>query len=39
VISLPKDVDAEKAKATFRDGVLVVRIPVQKPRGVSVKVE
>ena len=39
VISLPKDVDAEKAKATFRDGVLVVRIPVQKPKGVSVKVE
>ena len=39
VISLPKDVDAEKAKATFRDGVLVVRIPVQKPKGVAVKVE
>jgi len=39
VISLPKDVDAEKAKATFRDGVLVVKIPVQKPKGVAVKVE
>ena len=39
VISLPKDVDAEKAKATFRDGVLVVRIPIQKPKGVAVKVE
>ncbi|RLG03634.1 MAG: hypothetical protein DRN60_01065 [Thaumarchaeota archaeon] len=39
VISLPKDVDAEKAKATFRDGILVVKIPVQKPKGVAVKVE
>ncbi|OYT67429.1 MAG: hypothetical protein B6U65_03390 [Candidatus Wolframiiraptor sp. EX4484-121] len=39
VVPLPKDVDAERAKAAFRDGVLVVRIPVQKPKGVAVKVE
>ena len=39
IISLPKDVDAEKAKATFKDGVLIVKIPIQKPRGVAVKVE
>ena len=39
VVPLPKDVDAERAKATFRDGVLLVKIPVQKPRGVAVKVE
>jgi len=39
VVPLPKDVDAERAKATFRDGVLVVKIPVQRPRGVAVKVE
>lgn len=38
-LSLPKPVEVEKAKARYRDGVLVVRMPIQRPRGVAVKVE
>lgn len=38
-LPLPRKVEAGEAKAVYRDGVLVVRIPVQKPKGVSVKIE
>lgn len=38
-LRLPRPVEAEKAKAVYRDGVLVVRVPVEAARGVKVKVE
>lgn len=38
-ISLPREVDPAAAKATYRDGVLVLRVPVQKPKGVRIEIE
>ena len=31
MITLPSDIDAEKAKAEFKDGVLEMTLPKQKP--------
>ena len=39
VIELPKEVDPSKGTAAYRDGVLVIRLPVQRPRGVKVEIE
>lgn len=38
-LRLPRSIEAEKAKATYRDGVLIVRVPIQTVRGVRVRVE
>ncbi len=38
-LTLPRRVEADEAKATYRDGVLVVKAPISSARGVSVKVE
>jgi len=39
ILQLPRRVEAGAAKAVYRDGVLVVRIPFEKPKGVAVKIE
>lgn len=38
-IELPKEVEAAGGSAVYRDGVLVVRLPVQRPKGVKVEIE
>lgn len=38
-LNLPKWVDPNLAKAVYRDGVLVLELPVQKPKGIHVKIE
>jgi len=38
-LTLPKDVDPSGAKAIYQDGVLVIELPIQRPKGVQVKVE
>ena len=38
-IPLPEAVDPSGAKAAYRDGVLILRLPVQKPKGVKIEVE
>ncbi|MCS7126062.1 MAG: Hsp20/alpha crystallin family protein [Aigarchaeota archaeon] len=38
-IVLPKKVRGEDAKAVYRDGILIVKAPIEKPKGVEIKVE
>ncbi|RLG02736.1 MAG: hypothetical protein DRN61_04915 [Thaumarchaeota archaeon] len=38
-IELPKEVEPTGGSATYKDGVLIVRLPVQKPKGVRVEIE
>lgn len=38
-IELPKEVELASGSAAYRDGVLIVRLPVQKPKGVKVEIE
>jgi len=38
-LSLPEEVDPNLAKATYRDGILLVELPIQKPKGIPVKIE
>ncbi|RLG07113.1 MAG: hypothetical protein DRN65_04100 [Thaumarchaeota archaeon] len=38
-LSLPKEVDPNLAKATYREGILLIELPIQKPKGVQVKIE
>jgi HSP20 family protein len=38
-IELPRDVDPSAAKAIYRDGVLILRLPAQKPKGVKIEIE
>jgi len=39
VIELPKEVEPSQGKAIYLDGILVVRLPVRRPRGVKVEIE
>ncbi len=39
VLQLPRKIEADSAKAVYRDGVLVVRASLAKPKGVKVKIE
>jgi len=38
-IELPRDVEPSAAKAIYREGILILRIPFQKPKGVRVEIE
>lgn len=38
-MELPRDVDPSAARAIYRDGVLILRLPVQKPKGVKIAIE
>jgi len=38
-IELPKEVEPTGGSAAYKDGVLIVRLPVQKPKGVKVEIE
>ena len=38
-IELPKEVEPTGGSATYRDGVLIARLPIQKPKGVKVEIE
>jgi len=38
-IELPRDVDPSAARAIYREGILILRIPVQKPKGVKIEIE
>lgn len=38
-IELPREVDPSTAKAMYRDGVLILRFPVQRLKGVEIKIE
>jgi len=38
-IELPRDVDPSAARALYREGILILRIPVQKPKGVKIEIE
>lgn len=38
-IELPRETDPSAAKASYRDGVLILRLPVQKPKGIEIKIE
>ena len=39
VVDLPEEVDPEAGTASYVDGILVVRLPVKKPKGVKVEIE
>ena len=38
-LSLPKSVDPSGAKAMYKEGILILELPLQKPKGVQVKIE
>lgn len=38
-VTLPVKIEEKDAKAIYKDGVLVIKAPVKKPKGVSIKVE
>ncbi|MEN2974284.1 MAG: Hsp20/alpha crystallin family protein [Candidatus Caldarchaeales archaeon] len=38
-IMLPRKVRGEDAKAVYRDGLLIAKIPIEKPKGITVKIE
>jgi len=39
VVELPEEVDPEAGTASYVDGILVVRLPAKKPKGVKVEIE
>ncbi|HDD66092.1 MAG TPA: Hsp20/alpha crystallin family protein [Nitrososphaeria archaeon] len=39
VVDLPEEVDPEAGTASYVDGILVVRLPAKKPKGVKVEIE
>lgn len=39
LIELPRDVDPSAARAIYREGVLILRLPVQKPKGMRIAIE
>lgn len=38
-LPLPKPVEAEGARATYRDGILILELPLEKPKGVRLKID
>ena len=38
-LELPREVDPSGAKATYMDGVLILKLPAQKPKGVKIEIE
>ena len=38
-VRLPSKVHPEQAKATFSNGLLVVRFPIRKPSGSSIRID
>jgi len=38
-LTLPKPVDPSGARAIYKEGILILELPVQKPKGVQVKIE
>ena len=39
MVELPEEVDPEAGTASYVDGILVVRLPAKKPKGVKVEIE
>ena len=39
MIELPEEVDPEAGTASYTDGILIVRLPTKKPKGVKVRIE